>query len=304
MRRIWIDTDPGFDDLVTLVCASRAKRLQIEAIGVVAGNAPLTQTLHNVLTIADAFEICVPIYAGCDRALLRSSITAENVLGVGAFGTIGAKLPEPKRLVSSGHAVLKLIETVMQNPNQITLIAIGPLTNIALAMRLEPRLARAFQEIILMGGSSDRGNHTAAAEFNFYADPEAAAIVFSSGAKISMFGLNLTRQVLLTENHLARVRASQAVHATALADMTAHYLQIRANKIMPLHDPVTIAYLLQPELFSLEPAYVQIETNGTLSLGASICEFRVPAKANANALVATKANGEAVMEIILGALTQ
>jgi purine nucleosidase len=304
MRRIWIDTDPGFDDLVTLVLASRAEALEITGIGVVAGNAALTQTVHNTLTIADAFEIEAPIYAGCDRALLRNIITAENVLGAGAFGTVGAKLPEPKRLVSSGHAVLKLIETVMQNPNQITLIAIGPLTNIALAMRLEPRLAGLLQEIILMGGSTDRGNHTAAAEFNFFADPEAAAIVFLSGAKISMFGLNLTRQVLLTENHLARVRASQTVHAAALADMTAHYLQIRANKIMPLHDPVTIMYLLYPDLFTFEPAYVQIETNGTLSLGASICEFRVPAKATANAMVATKANGEAIMELILGALVQ
>lgn len=304
MRRIWIDTDPGFDDLVTLICASRAETLQIEGISVVAGNAPLGQTLHNALTIADAFDFRVPIYAGCDRALLGSRITAENVLGVGAFGTMGVKLPEPTRQVSNGHAVLKLIKTVMQNPNQISLIAIGPLTNIALAMRLEPRLAKAFQEIVIMGGSSDRGNHTAAAEFNFYADPEAAAIVFSSGAKISMFGLNLTRQVLLTEDHVARVRQSSAVHAAALADMMAYYLQIRANKIMPLHDPVTVVYLLQPELFTLEPAFVQIETTGTHSLGASICEFRVPAKAVANTLVATKANGEAVTQLVLKALSQ
>ncbi len=304
MRKIWIDTDPGFDDLVTLVLASRATALEITGIGVVAGNAPLPQTLHNTLTIADAFGIHAPIYAGCDRALLRPSTTAENVLGAGAFGTIGTKLPEPKRTVSSGQAVLKLIETVLENPNQITLIAIGPLTNIALALRLEPKIAGLFQEIILMGGSTDRGNQTAAAEFNFYADPEAASIVFQSGAKITMFGLNLTRQVLLTENHLARVRESKAVHALALADMTAHYLQIRANKIMPLHDPVTVVYLLRPDLFTLEPAYVQIETSGTHSLGASICEFRVPKKATANALVATKADGEAVMELILGALTQ
>jgi purine nucleosidase len=303
MRKIWIDTDPGFDDLVTLVLASRSKSLDIRGIGVVAGNTLLPRTLHNTLTIADAFDIHAPIYAGCDRALLRVSTTAENVLGAGAFGTLGAKLPEPTRSVSSGHAVLKLIETVLENPNQITLIAIGPLTNIALAMRLEPRLAGLLQEIILMGGSTDRGNHTAAAEYNFYADPEAAAIVFSSGAKITMFGLNLTRQVLLTQNHVARVRESLAVHAVALADMTAHYLQIRANKIMPLHDPVTIAFLLRPDLFVLEPAFVQIETGGTHSLGASICEFRAH-KAKPNAMVATKADGEAVMELILGALLQ
>ncbi|MEY4530999.1 MAG: inosine-uridine preferring nucleoside hydrolase [Deinococcota bacterium] len=304
MRKIWIDTDPGFDDLVTLVVASRAEALELTGIGVVAGNAPLVRTLHNTLTIADAFEIHAPIYAGCDRALLRSNTTAEDVLGAGAFGTIGAKLPEPTRIISSGHAVLQLIETVLENPNQITLIAIGPLTNIALAMRLEPKIAGLFQEIILMGGSTDRGNQTAAAEFNFYADPEAASIVFQSGAKITMFGLNLTRQVLLTENHLARVRESKAVHALALADMTAHYLQIRANKIMPLHDPVTVVYLLRPDLFTFDPAYVQIETSGIHSLGASICEFRVPKKASANAFVATKADGEAVMELILGALTQ
>ncbi len=298
---LWIDTDPGFDDLVTLVLA---KTLPLEGIGVVAGNAPLERTLHNALTVADAFGITAPVYAGCDRALLRLNTTAENVLGAGAFGTIGAKLPEPTRTVSSGHAVLRLIETVLDNPNQVTLIAIGPLTNIALALRLEPRLAGLLQEIVIMGGSSTTGNHTAAAEFNFYADPEAAAIVFNSGAKITMFGLNLTRQVLLTDQHVSRVRNSQATHAAALADMMAHYLAIRPNRIMPLHDPVTVAYLLRPELFSLEPAFVQIETTGTHSLGASICEFRVPAKATANAMVATKADGEAVIELVLEALTR
>ncbi len=303
MPKIWIDTDPGFDDLVTLVLAARHKTLQLEGIGVVAGNAPLERTLHNALTVADAYGITAPVYAGCDRALLRSLGTAENVLGVGAFGTIGSSLPPPTRQADSGHAVLKLIETVLANPHQITLVAIAPLTNIALALRLEPRLAGLLKEIVIMGGSSTSGNHTAAAEFNFYADPEAAAIVFGSGAKITMFGLNLTRQVLLTDQHVAQIRTSQATHAAALADMMAHYLAIRQNRIMPLHDPVTIAYLLQPKLFKLEPAFVQIETSGTHSLGASICEFRVPAKASPNAMIATQADGQAVIALILEALT-
>jgi purine nucleosidase len=303
MRKIWIDTDPGFDDFVTLVLASRHDSLQLEGIGVVAGNAPLSRTLHNALTIADAFGIAVPVFAGADRALLRTSTTAENVLGAGAFGTIGSSLPSPTRQVTNGHAVQKLIEMVLANPNKITLVAIGPLTNIALAMRLEPKLAGLLEQIVLMGGSSDRGNHTAAAEFNFFADPEAAAIVFDSGAKIIMFGLNLTRQVLLKPEHVTRVRNGSAVHAVAIADMMAHYLQIRKSNAMPLHDPVTIAYLLRPDLFVLEPAFVQIETTGLYSLGASICEFRVPAKATANALVATKADGEAIIELVLEALS-
>lgn len=303
-RPIWIDTDPGFDDLVTLaLTAHHRSSLPLIGVSVVAGNAPLERTLHNALVVAETFEITAPIYAGCARPLVRPSVSAENVLGVGAFGTVGAKLPEPLQMASDGHGALRLLEAARRMPGELTLVAIGPLTNIALAMQLEPALPKLLREIVIMGGSSERGNHTAAAEFNFYADPEAVSVVLDSGAQIALFGLNLTRQVLLSPPHIERVRRGNSSHATALADMMAHYLQIRRGAAMPLHDPVTVAYLLHPELFELQAANVQIELTGTHTLGMSVCEFRVPARGEANTRVAINTQGEAVIEIVLEALT-
>jgi inosine-uridine nucleoside N-ribohydrolase len=190
MRPLWLDTDPGFDDLVTLVMVARSPELRLEGIGVVAGNAPLSTTLDNTLRIAEAFGIEAPIYAGCDRPVVQPQKTAEDVLGKGALGTVGKALPPTTRKADTGHAVLELIEAARRMPGELTLVAIGPLTTVAIAMRLDPTLPKLLREIIWMGGSTERGNDTPAAEFNAYADPEAAQVVFSSGANISMFGLN------------------------------------------------------------------------------------------------------------------
>ncbi len=306
-RRIWIDTDPGFDDLAAIVLAAARPELQIEGVGVVAGNAPLERVLDNTLRLADLIGLAAPIYAGCDRPLVRPRETAENVLGVGALGTSGRSLPSAIRQPEAGHAVLKLLEAARRSPGELTLVAIGPLTNVALAMRLEPALPKLLREIVLMGGSTDRGNHTAAAEFNIYADPEAAAVVFGSGAHIAMFGLNLTRQVPLRGQHVEQVRGSSSPNAQLWADLMDHYLRIRdrgGKGSMPLHDPVTVAYLIAPELFTLELAHVSVETAGTHALGATICEFRVPARAEPNARVAMQANGERVMELVVEAFTR
>lgn len=303
---IWIDTDPGFDDLATIVLAAARPEVELLGLGVVAGNAALPHTLDNTLRIASALGLKCPLYAGCDGPLVGSTQTAENVLGAGALGTVGRTLPSTTRRPDPGHAALELIRAAKAHQGQLTLVAIGPLTNIAIALRLEPALPALLNEIVLMGGSTDRGNHTAAAEFNIYADPEAAAVVFGSGAKIRMFGLNLTRQVLLKPEHIQQVRSGSA-GGELWADLMSHYLQIRDKSgkgSMPLHDPVTIAYLVAPELFQLEPAQVEVELCGSHSRGATICEFRVPARGEPNALVATRANGEAVMQMVVEAFTK
>ena len=297
-RPIWIDTDPGFDDLVALVVASRSPELRLEGIGVVAGNAPLSATLENTLRIADAFGIEAPIYTGCDRPLVQTRKTAEDVLGKGALGTVGQSLPSTSRKPDTGHAVLELIEAARRMPGELNLIAIGPLTNVALAMRLEPALPQLLREVIWMGGSTERGNDTPADEFNAYADPEAAQVVFASGAKLSMFGLNLTRQVNITRKVVESVRLKHQV----LADHMEHYLRIRESRghsEMPLHDPCTVAYLLRPQWFELLAARVDVELSGLHSRGMTVCELRVPERAQANASVAFKAQGEAVMDLVL-----
>lgn len=296
---LWIDTDPGFDDLITLLMAARAPQIELMGIGVVAGNAPLADTLDNTLRIAQHYQLTAPIYAGCTRPLVQRLDTAENILGKGALGSLGQSLPPTTRQPQPGHAVLKLIEAAKARPGQITLVAIGPLTNVALAFHLEPQLPQLLRQLILMGGSSDRGNHTAAAEFNIWADPEAAAVVFDSGLHPVMFGLNLTRQVMITAQTVETVRR----HDPLLADHMAHYLQIRARQgQMPLHDPTTVAWLLYPELFEVQPARVEVELSGRHSRGMTVVEFRIPQRGEANAQVATLTQGEQVIERILGIL--
>lgn len=302
IHSVWIDTDPGFDDLTALLLAHFSPHINLLGIGVVAGNAPLATTLNNTLRIAEFFGIAAPIYAGAQQPLLQTLSTAENILGAGALGTIGQSLPEAQTVrPQNGHAALRLIEAAQQQPGQITLVAIGPLTNVALALRLEPRLAHWLKDVIIMGGSSDRGNHTAAAEFNIWADPEAAHVLLSSGITPKVFGLNLTRQVLLQGSHIQAIREASAV----LADHMEHYLRIRdkTGKLgMPFHDPTTVAYLLWPELFELQAAHVSVEIVGEYSRGMTVCEFRVPQRGEPNAWVATQAQGQQVMHNIVSLL--
>jgi len=304
---LWIDTDPGFDDLAAITLAAARPELNLLGLGVVAGNAPLSRTLDNALRLAQVLQLECPVYEGCDRSILGHAESAENLLGLGALGSLGRRLPPATRGSEPGHAALELIRAAQTYPGELTLVAIAPLTNVALAMRLEPQLPELLREIVLMGGSTNQGNHTAAAEFNIYADPEAAAVVFGSGARISMFGLNLTRQVLLRAEHVEQVRQSSSPNAGLWADHLGYYLRIRdqtGRGSMPLHDPVTVAYLLAPELFSLVPAQVSVELWGKHSRGATVCEFRVPDRGEANARVATGVDGEAVMAMVLEAFAR
>jgi purine nucleosidase len=303
MTPVWLDADPGFDDWMTMLIlaqAHREKKVKWLGTSIVHGNAPLATTWVNAQAIASQYKLPCEFFQGCATALEGSQITAQNVLGENGMRTTGEPLltASPKS-VTTENAIEALIQVVEQNPHSLVLIATGPLTNIAQALKQQPRIAKQVKQLILMGGSTDRGNHTPAAEFNIFADPEAASMVFNSGLNIAMFGLNVCRQVLLTQEDVKRFKRLPSPEAKCFAGYLDGYQKIRSHDgsvPMPLYDPIVAAYLLSPALFELDAARVDIELRGEFTRGMTVCNFKN--KSNPNAGVAMKCNAEEVRELI------
>ncbi len=301
--RIWLDTDPGFDDYMAWALLQADPRFSLEGVGVVAGNAPLERTLSNALRIKAMHGLAVPVHAGCDRPLAQAQVTAQDVLGMEAMRSVGRKLPRAQAPVTPGHAVDALIAHVRANPGQIVLLAVGPLTNVATAFARAPDLPGLLKHLVIMGGSTDRGNTSAVAEFNIAADPEAAQEVFDSGIEVPMFGLNACRQVEVGPEHVAQLRGDGSPAALLFADLLQAYTElITGRQRMAVYDPTPVAWLAHPEWFKLEPARVDIELVGRHTRGMTVCEFRVPRRAAPNALVAMQADGGAVTDWMMGVL--
>jgi purine nucleosidase len=302
---IWLDTDPGFDDWMAWALLEAVPGLRPVGVSVVAGNAPLPHTLGNALRIQALHGWATPVHAGCDRPILQSQVTAQDVLGETALPTTGRALPRTQAAVAHGHAVQALIAAARARPGRLRLLALGPLTNVATAFDTDPALPSLLRDVVIMGGSTDRGNTTAVAEFNIHADPEAAARVFAAGVPVVMFGLNVCRQVQIGEEHVRALRALGSERAALFADHLDAYVDIarrRGATHMSVYDPTPVAWLAQPELFALEPAFVDVELDGRLTRGMTVCEFRVPARARANARVATQARGAAVLDWMMATL--
>ncbi len=278
-RKIIIDTDPGQDDAVAILLALASPE-DIEVLGItaVAGNVPLALTQRNARIICElAGRTDVPVYAGCDAPLKRKLVTAEHVHG--KTGLDGPVLPEPTMPLAEGHAVDFIIETLMTHePGSVTLCPLGPLTNVATALQKVPEIAGRIQEIVLMGGAYfEVGNITPAAEFNIYVDPEAADVVMSCGAPITVLSLDVTHMIQSTPARLKAIKAlgnqsGEAVHAMLTFSETFD-LEKYGWDGAPLHDPTVIAYLLQPELFDGRHCNVTIETASELTMGMTVADF-------------------------------
>jgi purine nucleosidase len=305
-RRIWLDADPGFDDWLTMLLLACEEHLHWAGLSVVAGNAPLAVTLDNALRIRALHGWRVPVHAGAAQPLAGDQETAQNILGKHGMRTTGLSLPPTDTQADSHDAVAALLAQLRSNV-QTTLLAIGPLTNIALALRQDRAAFSRVSEIILMGGSTDRGNHTPAAEFNIFADSQAAHEVFSSGVPIRMFGLNLCRQLNITQAQVAQVRALPSLAAQIVAGYLEGYLHIRSadgSIPMPLYDPVVVLYLLAPELFEFQAAPVDIELQGQFTRGMTVCDLRNRAKRPCNVQVAMQVRAEAALALLISRLTQ
>jgi purine nucleosidase len=277
-RKIIIDTDPGQDDAVAILLALSSPELDLLGISCVAGNVALSLTSYNARQVCElAGRHDIRVFAGCDRPLLRSLVTAEHVHG--KTGLDGIELPAPTMPLQALHSVDFIIETLRIEPaGTVTICPIGPLTNIATAMQRAPDIIPRIQEIVLMGGAYfEVGNITPTAEFNIYVDPEAAKIVFGAGAPLTVMPLDVTHKALTTRARVEAFRALPGRVGPAVASWTDFFERYDKEKYgsvgAPLHDPCTIAYLLQPTLFSGRHINVEIETGSPLTLGMTVADW-------------------------------
>lgn len=272
-QRIILDTDPGVDDAIAIFLALRSPELQLEAITPVSGNVPLVFTLPNALRLLEiAGRPEIPVAAGAAVPLVRRLVTAAYVHGNNGLG--GVEFPEPK-IKPVGETATDLIRRIVRaNPGEITIVAIGPLTNIATVLKVDPAIAPMIKSFVLMGGALSGGNITPAAEFNFYVDPEAARIVFDSGVPITMVGLDVTNKVLLRESQVRTLESAQNPVSQAAGKIMRATLgriyKTNDETVVAMHDPLTIASLIDPTVVTLRDYYVQIETSGEVTAGQSV----------------------------------
>jgi len=276
-QKIIIDTDPGQDDAVAILLALASPELEVLGITCVAGNVPLGWTTRNARVICElAKRPDIKVFAGCDRPMQRTLVTAEHVHG--KTGLDGITLPEPTMPLQDQHAVEFLIETLRaEAPGSVTLVPIGPLTNIATALQTAPDIASRIAGIVLMGGAYfEVGNITPAAEFNIFVDPEAAEIVFRSGVPLVVMPLDVTHKALTTRPRIEAFRALGPV-GEVVASWTDFFERFDMEKYgsegAPLHDPCTVAWILRPDLFTGRQINVEIETQSPLTLGMTVADW-------------------------------
>src|SRR5580704_4124300 len=273
VRRIIIDTDPGIDDAMAIFLALRSPELKVEAITPVAGNVPLDLTLPNALRLLEiAKRRDIPVAAGASHPLMRRLATAGHVHGVN--GLAGVEFPEPKTKPVHEAAPSLIRRIVRENPGEITVVAVGPLTNVALALRADPALASMIPAIVIMGGSLSGGNMTPAAEFNLYVDPEAARIVFDAGIPLTMVGLDVTRKCRVSEEHIKQLEAANnPVSQAAGKILRATYERMRHGgevTDIALHDALAVVSLIDPGVITRKDYYVEVETAGEWTAGQTI----------------------------------
>ena len=316
-KKIILDCDPGIDDALAISFAVGSPELDLIGITSVAGNVGLDLTTSNAQRVCEFIGADIPVTAGSAAPLLRPPIDARLVHGDSGLG--GAQLPDPVTRPTGGHAIDYIIDTIKAAPGEITLVATGPLTNIALAVHREPRLVNLVRDFVIMGGSASRGNVTPAAEFNIGADPEAAAVVFRAGWTVTMVGLDVTLQARATaavRDRLAPLGPlatelvlpgldqyatdADPLAATPLADGEAGGGQAAAagGPGPAVHDVVAMAYVASPGLLGCLPARVEVETVGQWTAGMTVTDFAAPA-AEQNALVATAIDVGGFWDLVL-----
>ncbi|GHE50145.1 ribonucleoside hydrolase [Streptomyces longispororuber] len=305
-RKIILDCDPGHDDAIAMLLAHGNPDVELVAVTTVVGNQTLEKVTRNALSVARIANITgVPFAAGCPRPLVRDIEVAHTIHG--ESGLDGPVLPEPVLELDGRHAVDLIIDTVMSHePGEITIVPTAGLTNIALAVRKEPRIAERVREVVLMGGGYHTGNWSAVAEFNIKIDPEAAHIVFNERWPVTMVGLDLTHQALATPEVVRRIAAvgtRPAAFVNELLDFFgAMYLKEQGFEHPPVHDPCAVAYVIDPDVMTVRKAPVDIELTGTLTLGMTVADFRAPAPADCRTQVAVDLDHGRFWDLVVDAL--
>lgn len=277
-RRIIVDCDPGVDDAIALAyAAAHQEEFEILAITVVSGNLPVEQVTQNALNVSEFFGLDVPVSRGMDAPLVKAPLYAAKTHGENGVGQCG--FPASSRSEVKEHAVLYLYRILSGLPEgkKVTIIATGPLTNIAMLLKLFPQVKEKILEIIFMGGAAMGGNVTPSAEFNIYVDPEAASIVFQSGIPLVMCGLDATLKCTLKRNQIIKLYQSGNPAARACGDMAGYVLEHTSSKYrgeVSIHDVVPWMYLLHPEIFTIKRTILDVECSEGPARGTTLCDFR------------------------------
>jgi purine nucleosidase len=310
LRRVIIDTDPGVDDALALLLAMASPELKVEAITVVSGNVGLEHGVRNALLTLDAADPADPplVAAGASGPLVRDAVEAAHVHGADGLGGATAELDPPSGSTANANAVEVILQTVSYSPNKITLIALGPLTNLARAFMSDAGAMTLVDRIVIMGGTLRApGNVTPVAEFNFYADPEAARIVLSSGAPILVVGLDATNKAIVSRDELRRrAERSDKPWADFAERICRGYFEAREAKTgraeCILHDPLAVAAAIDPRLVRTERHELDVETEGRLTSGMVVADLRElkPTSAGEGEIeVAVDADGERFRQFFL-----
>lgn len=304
--KVLLDCDPGNDDALAILLAAGHVSCELLGITTVAGNQTIEKVTRNAQVVCTVAGIEVPIARGAGSPLVREAMTAAEYHG--DSGLDGPLLPQPASGIVQQHAVEFIIDTLMSHDvGTINLVAIGPLTNIALALALEPRIAERVAQVVIMGGSYIRGNRTPAAEFNILADPEAASAVFAAPWPQTMVGLDLTHQALATEPVRSRIRAAGGEVATFVDDLFTFYAAAYAKRgfhAPAVHDPCALAAVLEPGLMDYRQAFVAIELAGTWTTGMTVTDFDGRLGHQPNTHVAISLDAERLWDIIIEALAR
>ena len=304
--KIILDCDPGHDDAMAMLLAWGSPEIDLIGVTTVGGNQTIDKVTRNALAIARVAGIHgIPFAKGAAHPLLRPVEVAEEIHG--ASGLDGPVLPEPDLELDPRPAAQFIVDTVMAaEPGTITLVPTGPLTNIALAVRLEPAIVDRVREVVLMGGGARVGNWSPVAEFNIVVDPEAAAIVFAARWTVTMVGLDLTHQALATDEVVAGIRAigtGPARFAGELMDFfTGAYREVAGFDHPPVHDPCAVAYVIDPTIVRAVPAPIVVETRGEHTLGMTVVDLRGPAPAGTRTQVALELDAARFWDLMLDAI--
>ena len=303
MKRVIIDTDPGIDDTAAILMALASSELDVVALTTTFGNASVETCTANALRILEAAgRSDIPVFMGAGKPLLRAANAgwASHIHGGDGLGEIiGSQEQGPKTEVQDKHAVPAIIDAVMGSPGEITVLALGRMTNVALAISLEPRMAGAVQEIVVMGGAvTVPGNVSGVATANLHEDPESASIVYRSGASIVQVGLDVCNRVTVSPEQLEAIAGTGSPATDLLSEATGYLREayIRTGRIRPddgvrYNDMPAIGYAIDPSLFSVRPAYVEIETHSELTKGQTVADFGA---AEPNARICLEVDAEAL----------
>jgi purine nucleosidase len=302
-KRILIDTDPGIDDSLAILLALASPEITLEGLTIVHGNCSATQGTRNALSVLELAQAShIPVAKGCDLPLVQPPLLAPETHGNSGLGY--AKLPEPTGKPVVQHGCDFLIEKIMSSPGEITLAAIGPLTNVALAIRKEPRIVQAVKELMIMGGAiRHEGNASPLAEFNAFVDPHAAHIVFHSGMPITLTPLDVTYQCILTAEDVARLQNIESPIPGFIADSTRFYMEFHDERQgMPgcaINDPLALALIFAPELCDYEELFVDVDISGGVSMGKTFADFYRMTGKPANMRVALGVRARDFIELFL-----